>query len=65
MDTAQAKPVTVRMIALGVAWGLLVVLAIVWFVYRMSQPSETDCIMQRLDYRQGELSAYEVDDACR
>lgn len=46
-----------------IALGILIALAVVFTIWRLSQPSELECSIQRLDVIQGQRFA--VEDACR
>lgn len=48
-----------------VAIGILVALAAVFTVYRISQPSDIECSTQRLEVQTGDRSPYDLDDSCR
>ncbi len=61
----RAKPEPAWKSARVVALGILIAVATVWFIYNMSQPTDAECAIQRLEYATGERAAYDVDDACR
>lgn len=48
-----------------VAVGILAAVAVIAVVYKVSQPSDLDCAIQRAEHATGERAAYEVDDACK
>lgn len=48
-----------------IALGILIACAAVWFIYNLTQPTELDCSLQRLEYTTGDRPIYEVDDSCR
>lgn len=52
-----------RVIALGVLMAVAVVAVVAFAIYRASQPSETECVIQRFDYSMGDRAA--IDGACR
>ena len=56
---------TTRKIALGVALGILAALAVVFVIYQWSQPSDLECSLERANVLTGQMSQYEINDACR
>ncbi len=60
---APPKGVTARTVSFGVAWGLVVVLALVWFIVSNSGPSDVECLTQMTDALTD--ARVVVDPACR
>lgn len=60
--TSNGRGLTSK-IAMGVALGVLLALAIVYLVVQQTTPQ--DCPLQRTQVVTGEKSIYEIDEACR
>lgn len=65
MGEVRERTLSTTRIAVGVTVGILVAAALIFTVWKASQPSEFDCAVQRTDYELGNIQAHEVDDACR
>ena len=62
---ARPKPASTSKSARPIALGILAACGAIWFIYNLSQPSDLDCSLQRLEYATGDRPIYEVDDSCR
>ncbi len=47
------------------AVGVLLAAAVIFGVWRASQPSDFDCAAQRADLALGNIESFEMDSACR
>ena len=52
-------------LVVAIALGVLLAAGAIWVVYSLSQPSDADCAIQRLEFARGDRAAWDVDDACK
>lgn len=48
-----------------VAVGILVAAGAIVFIYNLSQPSDFDCSIQRVEVATGDRAEWDLDDACK
>lgn len=65
MSDLRENATSTSRIAVAVAVGVLLAAAVIFGVWRASQPSDFECSAQRTDYLLGNIESFEIDPACR
>lgn len=68
LEDETIVPMSQTQMIRAVAIGVLVAAAVIWGIWRLSQPSgydDTECVIQRADHAQGKLETSEMDSTCR
>lgn len=65
MPPTGSRPTTPTNLVLIIAAGILLAVGAIWVIVDLSQPSDADCAIQRLESARGERASWDVDDACK